>query len=148
MEDANTPFDNLAIAICAQAADDYRAARHALKWAEEMEADCRAFFAGDAVEHLTGGDGPSLLAMLDREPVPAGSRRAPPPLRPLLSSVRSALGAAADAARRGAEDAKAAADELDRIADALDRAFRAVAARAANGTTPQTNNNPNGEIHT
>ena len=65
------PYEELAAAICARAADDYREARDDEARALAVQAECRAFFRSNACEILCGGDGAGILAMLDRERVTA-----------------------------------------------------------------------------
>jgi hypothetical protein len=64
-----SPYEELAAAICGQAAADYRNARAVGASADAAQAEARRFFQGNAVELLCGGNGPEILAMLDKEPV-------------------------------------------------------------------------------
>ena len=66
---ATAPYEELAAAICGQAAADYRNARALGASADAAQAEARRFFLGNAVELLCGGNGPEILAMLDKEPV-------------------------------------------------------------------------------
>ena len=66
---STSPYEELAAAICGQAAADYRNARAVGASADAAQAEARRFFQGNAVELLCGGNGPEILAMLDKEPV-------------------------------------------------------------------------------
>lgn len=94
------PYEELAAAICAQAAFDYRSARADMARAEERLDEARRFFRSNACELLAQSDGAGILAMLDREkPKPEPNRGGPSRIvLAALASVRDARDAVKDAA--------------------------------------------------
>ena len=127
---SSDPYAELAAAICGQAAEDYRNARAEGRRADMAQQECRNFFQSDAVELLCGGNGPEILAMLDREPVgaasPAGvskaSRRVKESVLTILADAASAVAEAEIALGTDApQRLKATAEKLSGLRDVAEK---------------------------